>query len=139
MRFMVMVPASKESEAGVLPSTELLAKMGKFNDELVQAGVMRGGEGLHASSKGARIKFSGGKTSVVDGPFTESKELIAGFWILEVKSKEEAIEWMRRAPFGDDTTLELRQIVDTADFGDAMTPDLKRQEDERRARVEQRS
>ena len=98
MRFMIMVPASKESEAGVLPDGKLLAEMGKFNEEMVKAGVMLAGEGLHASSKGARVTFSGGKTTVVDGPFTESKELIAGYWLIQVKSKEEAVAWMRRAP-----------------------------------------
>src|SRR5262245_32194895 len=110
MRFMVMVPASKESEAGILPDTKLLAEMGKFNEEMVKAGVMLAGEGLQASSKGARVRFSGGKTTVVDGPFTESKELIAGFWLIQAKSKEEAVAWMRRAPFGEGTTLEIRQI-----------------------------
>jgi hypothetical protein len=116
MRFMVLVPANKESEAGVLPDGKMLAEMGKFNEEMVKAGVMLAGEGLQASSKGARIRFSRGKTTVIDGPFTESKELVAGFWIIQVKSKEEAIAWMRRAPFGDGVVLELRQIFEMEDF-----------------------
>jgi hypothetical protein len=116
MRFMVMVPADKQSEAGVLPDEKIFAAMGKFNEEMVKAGVMLAGEGLHPTSKGARIKFSGGKTTVIDGPFTESKELIAGFWLIQVKSKEEAIAWMRRAPFGDGVELEIRQIHELADF-----------------------
>src|SRR5512135_1868790 len=110
MRFMVLVPANQESEAGVLPDTKLLEEMTKFNEELVKAGVMLAGEGLHPSSKGARIKYGNGKTTVIDGPFTESKELIAGFWLIQAKSKEEAIEWMKRAPFGGGTTLEIRQV-----------------------------
>ena len=136
MRFMVMVPASKDSEAGVLPSTEDFAAMGKFNEELVKAGVMLAGEGLHASSKGARIKFSGGKTAVVDGPFTESKELIAGFWLIQAKSKEEAVAWMRRAPFPEGTTLEIRQVFDPADFGPALTPELAEAEQRLRSQVD---
>src|SRR5205807_207957 len=110
MRFMIMVPASKESEAGVLPDRKILAEMGKFNEEMVKAGVMLAGEGLLATSKGARIRFSGGKTTVIDGPFTEAKELIAGFWLIEVKSKDEAIAWMKRAPFGGGVELEIRQV-----------------------------
>jgi hypothetical protein len=128
MRFMVMVPASKESEAGVMPDQKLLAEMGKFNEEMVKAGVMLAGEGLQPTSKGARLKFSGGKTTVIDGPFTESKELIAGFWIIQVKSKEEAIAWMKRAPFGDGVVLELRQIFEPADFGAEFTPELQEQQ-----------
>jgi len=117
MRFMVLVPANKESEAGQLPSTEELVAMGKFNEELVKAGVMLGGEGLRATSMGARLKFGGGKRpQVIDGPFTESKELIAGFWIMRVRSKAEAIEWMSRAPFGEGVTLELRQLFEDDDF-----------------------
>jgi len=117
MRFMVMVPGSKESEAGVLPSEKMLAEMGKFNEEVVKAGVMLSGEGLHPTSKGARIRFSGGgKTSVVDGPFAEAKELVAGFWIIKTKSKEEALDWMKRAPFEEGTVIELRQIFDPEDF-----------------------
>jgi hypothetical protein len=116
MRFMIMVPASPESEAGVLPDATMLAAMGKFNEEMVKAGVMLAGEGLHATSKGARIRFSGGQATVVDGPFTESKELLAGYWLIQVKSKEEAIAWMKRAPFGEGTQLEIRQVYEAADF-----------------------
>lgn len=115
MRFMVLVKASKESEAGVLPDAKLLAAMGKYNEELVKAGVMLAGEGLQASSKGARVRFSGGKTTVIDGPFTETKELLAGFWMWQVKSKQEAIDWLKRAPF-DDTEVEIRQVFETEDF-----------------------
>lgn len=116
MRFMVIVPATKESEAGVLPSTEVLAAMGKFNEELVKAGVMLAGEGLHPTSKGARVRYSGGKSTVFDGPFTETKELIAGFWLWQVKSKEEAIEWLKRAPFEGGVEVEIRQVFDPQDF-----------------------
>lgn len=135
MRFMVMVPANQESEAGVLPDAKILAEMGKFNEEMVKAGVMLAGEGLHASSKGARLKFSGGKTTVIDGPFTESKEMIAGFWLIQVKSKEEAIAWMKRAPFGDGVVLEIRQVFEMEDFGPAFTPELREQEAGQRARI----
>ena len=135
MRFMVMVPASKESEAGVLPDERILAEMGRFNEELVKAGVLLAGEGLHATSKGARIKFSGGKTTVIDGPFTESKELIAGFYLIQVKSKEEAIAWMKRAPFGGGVELEIRQVFEPEDFGTALTPELRKQEEDLRARA----
>ena len=128
MRFMVMVPANKDSEAGVLPDQEILTKMGKFNEEMVKAGVMLAGEGLQASSKGARIKFSGGKTTVTDGPFTESKELIAGFWLLQVKNKDEAIAWMKRAPFDGGTVIEIRQVFEADDFGSNLTPELREQE-----------
>jgi hypothetical protein len=133
MRFMVLVPANEESEAGVLPDEEIFAEMNKFNEEMVKAGVMLAGEGLHPTSKGARIKFSGGKTTVIDGPFAESKELIAGFWLIQVKSKEEAIAWMKRAPFGDGVVLELRQVFDPEDFGPALTPELREQEERLRA------
>ena len=128
MRFMVMVKSNAATEAGELPSTELLTAMGKFNEELVKAGVMLAGEGLQPSSKGARIKFSGGKRSVVDGPFAESKELIAGFWIIQVKSKAEAIEWMKRCPnpTGEDSELEIRQVFEADDFGENLTPELRR-------------
>ncbi len=136
MRFMVLVPASKESEAGILPDEKLLTEMGKFNEELVKAGVMLAGEGLHDSSKGARIEFNGGKTRVIDGPFTESKELIAGFWLIQAKSKEEAIEWMRRAPFDGGTTLEIRQIFEMDDFLAEFTPELREQEERLRAQTE---
>ncbi len=135
MRFMVIVPASKESEAGVLPDEKILADMGKFNEEMVKAGVMLAGEGLHPSSKGARIKFSDGKTAVTDGPFTESKELIAGFWLIHVKSKDEAITWMKRAPFGGGVELEIRQVFEAEDFGPAFTPELREQEERLRAQV----
>ena len=120
MRFMMIVKASKDSEAGVMPTAEQLIEMNKFNEELVKAGVMLGGEGLHPSSKGARIRFQGGKKTLVDGPFTETKELIAGFWLIEVKSREEAIEWFKRVPnphFGQDTEIELRQVFSAEDFG----------------------
>ena len=132
MRFAVFVKASKNSEAGIMPSTELLAEMGKFNEELVNAGIMQAGEGLHPSSKGARVRFSGSKRTVIDGPFAETKELVAGFWIWKCKSKEEAIEWVKRCPNpmpGEDSEIEIRQIFDPADFGDALTPELKAQED----------
>ena len=138
MRFMVIVPASKESEAGVLPDTKILAEMGKFNEELVKAGVLLAGEGLHPSSKGARIKFSSGKTTMTDGPFTESKELIAGFWLIQAKSMEEAIAWMKRAPFGGGVEIEIRQVFEAADFGPALTPELKEQEERLRAQVEKK-
>jgi hypothetical protein len=118
MRFMVLVKADKDSEAGVLPSAELLTEMGKYNEELVKAGMMVAGEGLHPSSKGVRIRFSGDQRTVIDGPFPETKELLAGFWILEAKSREEVIEWIKRAPMGGDTELEIRQIFEAEDFGD---------------------
>jgi hypothetical protein len=134
MRFMVLVKADKNSEAGVLPTKDLLAEMGKFNEELANAGVMLAGEGLHASSKGARVKFSGGKRTVTDGPFAETKELIAGYWIWQVKSKEEAIEWLKRAPF-EDTEVEIRQVFEAEDFGPEFTPELREQEDRVRAKA----
>lgn len=135
MRFMILVKADKNSEAGVMPDTQLLTAMGKFNEELVKAGVMKEGEGLHPSSKGARVRFAGGKKTVIDGPFAETKELIAGFWMWSVKSKEEAIEWAKRSPFGLDSgaELELRQVFETEDFGDALTPELREQEARLRA------
>jgi hypothetical protein len=135
MRFMVIVKASKESEAGVLPSTEILAAMGKFNGELVKAGVMLAAEGLHPSSKGARVRFQGGKKTVIDGPFAETKELIAGFWLWQVKSKEEAIEWLKRAPFDGGTEVEIRQVFEPDDFGAALTPELREQEERLRAQA----
>ncbi len=135
MRFMVIVKANKDSEAGVLPSEKMLTDMGKFNEELVKAGVMLAGEGLRASSKGARVKFSGGKTSVIDGPFAETKELVAGYWMWQVKSKEEAIEWLKRAPF-EDTEVEIRQVFEAEDFGAELTPELREQEARLRAQVE---
>jgi hypothetical protein len=137
MRFIVMVKASPESEAGVMPSQQLLTEMGKFNEELVKAGVMLEGEGLHPSSKGARVKFSGTKRTVVDGPFTETKELVAGFWIWQVRSMEEAIEWAKRCPnpTGADGELEIRQIFEADDFGAEFTPELREQEERLRAQV----
>jgi hypothetical protein len=139
MRFMVMVKATPESEAGVMPSQELLAAMGKYNEELVKAGVMLAGEGLHPSSKGARVRFSGDKRTVIDGPFAETKELIAGFWILQVKSKEEAIEWVKRCPNpmpGEaEAEIEIRQIFEASDFGPEFTPELQAQEERLRADV----
>ncbi len=137
MRFMVIVKASKESEAGILPSKETLEKMGKFNEELVKAGVMLAGEGLQASSKGARVKFSGDKRIVTDGPFTETKELVAGFWMWKVKSKEEAIEWLKRAPFDGGTEVEIRQVFEAEDFAPSdPTGELRAAEDRLRAKVE---
>ena len=140
MRFMVLVKADKNSEAGVLPDVKLLADMGKFNDELVKAGVMLAGEGLHPSSNGARIRFSGDKRTVIDGPFAETKELVAGFWMIQVKSKEEAIEWMKRAPNpfpGTESEIEIRQVFDMDDFGDEFTPELREQEERQRAKMEE--
>jgi hypothetical protein len=137
MRFMVLVKADKNSEAGVLPDQKLLTDMGKFNDELVKAGVMLAGEGLQASSKGARVRFDGAKRTVIDGPFAETKELVAGFWIWQVKSKEEAIEWLKRAPFDGGTEVEIRQIFEMEDFGAEFTPELRAQEERQRAQLEQ--
>ncbi|HET7835211.1 YciI family protein [Variovorax ginsengisoli] len=128
MRFMVIVKASKESEAGVMPSQQLLTDMGNYNEALVKAGVLLAGEGLHPSSKGARMRFSGKERTVIDGPFSETKELIAGFWLWQVRSKEEALEWLRRAPFDDGVELELRQVFEMDDFGAALTPELREQE-----------
>ncbi len=132
MNFMVMVPANEESEAGVLPDEKIFDEMNKFNEEMVKAGVLLAGEGLHPSSKGARIRFSGGKTTVIDGPLTESKELIAGFWLIQVKSKEEAIAWMKRAPFDGGVELELRQVFETDEFT-GLPPELLEQEKRLRA------
>jgi hypothetical protein len=130
MRFMVIVKATKDTEDGVMPTEEELAAMGKYNEELAKAGIMLGGEGLHPSSKGARIQFSGNQTTVVDGPFTEAKELIAGYWLWQVKSKEEAIEWARRCPnpTGAESVLEIRQVFEMEDFGAEFTPELREQE-----------
>jgi hypothetical protein len=136
MRVMVIVKANKDSEAGVLPSREILTAMGKYNEELAKAGVMLAGEGLHASSKGKRIKFSGGKHSVTDGPFTETKELIAGFWLWQVRSMEEAIEWLKRSPFDGGTEIEVRQVFEADDFGAELTPELKEREERLRKQVE---
>jgi len=133
MRFMVIVPADQNSEAGVLPDEKILTEMGKFNEELVKAGVMLAGEGLHPTSQGARLKFKDGKVTVTDGPFTESKELIAGFWLLQAKSKEEVIAWMKKAPFGGGTTIEIRQVYETEEFADS-DPSGKIREQEHRLR-----
>jgi hypothetical protein len=136
MRFMVIVKADKDSEAGVLPSQKMLAEMGRFNEELAKAGVMLAGEGLQASSKGARVRFSGGQRTVIDGPFPETKELIAGFWMWQVKSKQEAIEWLKRAPF-EETEVEIRQVFETEDFAPSdPTGELRKQEEELRKLVQ---
>jgi hypothetical protein len=134
MRFMVLVKANKDSEAGVLPDEKILTEMGKFNDELVKAGVMLAGEGLHPTSKGVRVKFAGAKRTVRDGPFTEAKELVAGFWLWQVKSKDEALEWVKRIPF-QDGEVELRQVFEAEDFGPAFTPELREQEERQRAKM----
>ncbi|MGH9498746.1 MAG: YciI family protein [Terriglobales bacterium] len=139
MRFLVMVQACKESEAGILPSKEQLAKMGKFNDELVKAGVMLAAEGLQASSKGKRVRFSGGNTTVIDGPFAESKELIGGFWLWQTKSIEEAVEWLKRAPFEGDKEVEIRQVFEAEDFGREFAPELRAQEERLRAQISGRN
>lgn len=135
MRVMVMVPGNAESEKGVMPSTELLAEMQKFNAELVKAGVMLAGEGLHPTSKAKRVKFEGGKKTVRDGPFAESKELVAGFWLWQVRSMDEAVEWLKKAPFGGGVEVEIRPIHEMEDFGKALTPELRAQEEALRARV----
>jgi hypothetical protein len=140
MKFMLLVKASEASEAGVVPTTEQFTEMGKFNEELVKAGVMLAGEGLQASSKGARVEFDGNKKTVVDGPFAETKELVAGFWIIQVRSKEEAVQWAMRAPnphFGGKTNIEVRQVFTTEDFGDAITPELIENEGRLREQVKQ--
>ncbi|MGE0405447.1 MAG: YciI family protein [Candidatus Korobacteraceae bacterium] len=135
MRVMVIVKASKESEAGILPNTELLADMGKYNEELVKAGIMLAGEGLQASSKGKRIRFSGSTRTVIDGPFAETKELIAGFWLWQVGSMEEAVEWLKRAPFDGGAEIEIRQVFEAEDFGADFTPDLREQEQRLRDQI----
>ena len=134
MRFMILVKADKNSEAGVLPDEKLLADMGKFNEELAKAGVLLAAEGLQASSKGARVRFDGAKRTVVDGPFSETKELIAGFWLWQAKSKDEAVEWLKRAPF-DETEVEIRQVFEAEDFGPALKPEFKEQEERVRAQT----
>ena len=141
MRFMVMVMATKDSEAGLMPSEKLLAEMGAFNEELVKAGVMLAGEGLQPSSKGARVRFSGKERTVTDGPFTESKELVAGFWIWRVASKAEAIEWVKRCPnpMPGESEVEIRQIFENEDFGEVLTPELREQEDRLRAQIAAKS
>ncbi|MDA8216488.1 MAG: YciI family protein [Dehalococcoidales bacterium] len=133
MRFMVLVPASKESEAGILPDEKILAEMGRFNEELAKAGMLLAGEGLHPTSKGARIVFGRGETTVTDGPFPDPERLIAGFWLIQAKSKEEVIAWMRRAPFGEGVVLEIRQVFENDDFGPALTPELREQDERVRA------
>ena len=138
MRFMVIVKANPESEAGQMPTTEILAEMGKYNEELVKAGVMLAGEGLHPSSRGARVRFDGKKRTVIDGPFAETKELVAGFWLWQVKSREEALEWLKRSPF-QEGEVELRQVFETEDFGAEMTPELRAQEDRIRAATAKKS
>jgi hypothetical protein len=137
MRFIVMVKATKDSEAGVMPDTKLLEDMGKFNEQLVKAGVMLAGEGLHPSSKGVRVRFNGDSRTVINGPFAETKELVAGFWLWQVKSKEEAIEWVKRCPnpHAGESEIEIRQVFEVADFGPALTPELREAEERLRARV----
>ena len=135
MRVMVVVKANKESEAGVLPSTELLSKMGKYNEELVKAGVMLAGEGLAPTSKAKRIRFSGSTRTVIDGPFAETKELIAGFWLWQVKSMEEAVEWLKRAPFDGGTEIEIRPVFEAEDFGAQLTPELRERDERLRAQL----
>jgi len=137
MRVMVLIKANKDSEAGVLPDEKLLTEMGAFNEELVKAGIMLAGEGLHPSSKGARVKFSGAKRTVTDGPFTETKELIAGFWLWQVKSLAEAIEWVKRCPnpTGAESEIEIRQVFEASDFGSEFTPELREQEERLRAQL----
>jgi len=138
MRFMVLVKANEETEAGVMPSEELLAAMGKYNEEMVKAGVLLAGEGLHPSSRGARVKFSGKERNVVDGPFAEAKELVAGFWLIQTKSKEEAIEWVKRCPnpMEGESEIEVRQVFEAEDFGEEFTPELREQEERIRAQAE---
>jgi len=137
MRFLILIKASKDSEAGVLPNEKLLTEMGQFNEELVKAGVMLTGEGLQPSSKGARVKFSGAKRTVIDGPFAETKELIAGFWLWQVKSREEAIEWVKRIPnpTGEESEVEIRQVFEADDLGEAYTPELREQDERLRAQA----
>ena len=135
MRFMVIVKASKDSEAGVMPGTELLTAMGKFNEELVKAGMMEAGEGLHSSAKGARIKYAGGQGNASRGPFPLTNDLVAGFWLIKAKSLDDAIEWMKRAPFDGGDEIEIRQVFSAEDFGEALTPELREQEDRLRGQV----
>ena len=141
MRFMVIIKANSASESGAMPSERLLTEMGKYNEELVKAGVLLAGEGLHPSSRGARVRFSGAKRTVIDGPFQETKELIAGFWLIQVKSREEAIEWVKRIPNPDDeeSEVEIRQVFEAEDFGEALTPELRAQEERLRAEVASRA
>jgi hypothetical protein len=137
MRVMVLVPADENSENGVMPDENLLSEMGNFNEELVKAGVMLSGEGLHPTSKAARVRFDGDKRTVIDGPFTESKELLAGYWLWQVRDMDEAIEWIKRAPFGGGTQIELRPVFEAEDFGDEFTPELREQEERLRAQIEE--
>jgi hypothetical protein len=132
---MIFVKANEQSEAGVMPTEEILSKMGKYNEELVKAGVMQAGEGLHPSSKGARVKFEGSKRSVIDGPFPETKELIAGFWIWKVKSMQDAIDWLKRAPFGGGVELEIRPVFEAEDFGKNLTPELRERDQHLRKQI----
>ena len=138
MKVMVVVKASAESEAGAMPSTELLAAMGRYNEELLKAGIMLAGEGLHPSRKGKRVRFAGRERKVLDGPFSNTQELIAGFWLWQVKSLDEAVEWLKRAPFEDGAEVELRPVFEAADFGEALTPELRAQEDRLRIETERR-
>lgn len=141
MRFMVMVKASRNSEAGALPDEKLLRDMGKFNEDLVKAGIMKAGEGLHPSSKGVRVRFSGANRTVIDGPFAETKELVAGFWIWEVKSKQEAIDWVKKCPNpmpGEDSEIEIRQVYTADDFGEAFTPELREAEEKMRKEIDKK-
>ncbi|WP_250633942.1 YciI family protein [Pinirhizobacter soli] len=138
MRFMILVKATAETEAGVLPSHELLEAMGKFNDEMIKAGVMLAGDGLHPSSRGARVRFNGSRRQVIDGPFAETKELLAGFWLIQARSLDEAIEWVKRAPMDGGTELEIRQIFEMEDFAEVLTDDLRNQEERQRAELTSR-
>lgn len=140
MRFMVLVKATEDSEAGIMPSEEMLAAMGEYNEQLVKAGIMLAGEGLHPSSKGARVRFSGTDRSVIDGPFSETKELVAGYWLIDVKSKEEAIEWVKRCPnpMPGESEIEIRQVFEATDFGEAFTPELREKEEALRRQIESR-
>jgi hypothetical protein len=137
MRFMVIIKANPETEAGIMPGPEVFEAMQRYNEELVRAGALLAGEGLHPSSKGARVRFSGGRTTVLDGPFAEAKELVAGFWLIQAKSKEEALEWVKRIPHSDDeeSEIELRQVFEAEDFGDSFPPELREKEQELRARI----
>lgn len=137
MRVMVLVKATEETEAGAMPSEQILAEMGKYNEDLAKAGVLLAGDGLHPSSRGKRVRFSGDQRTVIDGPFTETKELIAGYWIWQVRSMEEAVEWLKRAPFGGGAEVEIRPVFEAEDFGAELTPELREQEDRVRAQAEQ--
>ena len=136
MRVMILIKATKDSEAGVFPSEQVLTQMGNFNEELVKAGIMQAGEGLHPSSKGARVRFSGDKQTVIDGPFAETKELIAGYWLWKVKSMDEAVSWLKKAPFDGGTEIEIRQIFEAEDFGAEFTPELRAREEALRKKIE---